>query len=153
MTTPARDTSADEAPRLVDIAVDDPRLPDVYEVLCQLRTELTLEGLRRIYSEGYPQGLRFLAVEHQGRLVAVAGWRFIACTVATRRLYIDDLVTDARARSSGHGRRLIAELQSRGRAAGCTVIDLDSGVHRGYAHRFYFREGLTINSYHLSMRL
>ncbi len=138
---------------IVDIEVDDPRLPEVFEVLSQLRTALTLEDLRVIYAEAHPQGLRYTAVVSGGAIVAVAGWRLVACTVARRRLYIDDLVTNGAVRSAGHGKQLLSELERRARAAGCTVLDLDSGVHRGSAHRFYFREGLTIDSYHLSKRL
>src|SRR4051794_14496226 len=101
------------------------------EVLRHLRPELTLPQLREIYAEGFGQGLRFTVVEDEGRIVAVAGWRLVACTTVGRRLYIDDLVTDPDLRSAGHGRLLLAELEQRARDAGCRVLDLDSGVHRG----------------------
>jgi GNAT superfamily N-acetyltransferase len=123
------------------------------EVLRHLRTELTLPRLREIYAEGFAQGLRFTAVDDGGRLVAVAGWRLVACTTAGRRLYIDDLVTDPALRSSGHGRLLLAELERRARDAGCAVLDLDSGVQRGAAHRFDFRERMTITAYHFTLPL
>lgn len=139
--------------RIIDLEIDDPRLPDALQVLVQLRPSLTLDLWRSIYAEGHPQGLRFTAVEADGTIVAVAGWRLVACTTAGRRLYIDDLVTDHATRSSGHGKLLIAELHDRARAAGCSVLDLDSGVQRGAAHRFYFREGMTIAAYHFSAAL
>ena len=104
---------------IVDIDPDHPRLPEMHEVLRHLRTELTLAQLREIYAEGFPQGLRFTAVDEDGRLVAVAGWRLVACTTAGRRLYIDDLVTDPAVRSAGHGHLLLAELERRAREAGC----------------------------------
>ena len=138
---------------IVDIDPDHPRLPEMLEVLQHLRTDLGLAQLREIYAEGYPQGLRFTAVEDGGRFVAVAGWRLVACTTVGRRLYIDDLVTDPDVRSSGHGKLLLAELERRARDAGCRVLDLDSGVHRGAAHRFYFRERMTISSYHFMLVL
>ncbi len=141
------------SPAIVDISPDHPRLPEMYEVLRHLRTELTLPQLHEIYAEGFPQGLRFTAVDDGGRLVAVAGWRLVACTTAGRRLYIDDLVTDPLARSAGHGHLLIAELERRARETGCSILDLDSGVHRGAAHRFYFRERMTITSYHFMLVL
>jgi hypothetical protein len=43
---------------------------------------------------------------------------------------------------------LLAELARRAAAAGCSVLDLDSGVQRHDAHRFYFREAMHISSYH-----
>jgi hypothetical protein len=33
------------------------------------------------------------------------------------------------------------------------VLDLDSGVQRGDAHRFYMRTGLTITSFHFARRI
>jgi GNAT superfamily N-acetyltransferase len=143
----------DSTAHLIDLEVDDPRLPEAHAVLSQLRIGLTLEQWRRIYMEGYPQGLRFTAVDADGVIVAVAGWRLVACTTAGRRLYIDDLVTDGATRSAGHGHLLVAELEQRARDAGCTVLDLDSGVQRGDAHRFYFRERMTITAYHFTTTL
>jgi GNAT superfamily N-acetyltransferase len=139
--------------RIIDLELDDPRMAEALEVLVQLRPQLTLEQWRRIYAEGHPQGLRFTVVEDEGAIVAVAGWRLVACTTAGRRLYIDDLVTNASTRSRGHGKLLLTELEQRARDAGCTVLDLDSGVQRGAAHRFYFREAMTITAYHFTTPL
>jgi GNAT superfamily N-acetyltransferase len=140
--------------RLVDIEPSDPRLAaDVFPVLHELRTELTPELLTAVYEEGHPQGLRFLAAYDDGRCVGVAGWRVVATTSAIRKLYVDDLVTTAARRSAGVGAALIAELATRAEALGCRVLDLDSGVQRGDAHRFYMREGMTISSFHFLRRI
>ena len=141
--------------RFVDIPPGDPRLlSDVLPVLTELRTKLTGEQLEAVYSEGYPQGLRFTAAyDDQGRCVAVAGWRVIATTVALRKLYVDDLVTDAEHRGTGIGSALLGELRRRAAAAGCRVIDLDSALNRADAHRFYIREGLPITSFHFGRPL
>jgi GNAT superfamily N-acetyltransferase len=85
--------------------------------------------------------------------LAVAGWRVIATTVCGRKLYVDDLVTTASARGRGIGSSLLGELVERARAAGCSVIDLDSGLHRKDAHRFYIREGMPVHSLHFLRRL
>jgi GNAT superfamily N-acetyltransferase len=63
-------------------------------------------------------------------------------------LYVDDLSVDETQRSRGYGAALIAWLMDRARAKGCAQIHLDSGVQREAAHKFYFREGFTINAYH-----
>ena len=139
---------------LVDIEPDDPRaLGDVLPVLLELRPHLTAESFDAIYREAHSQGLRFLAAYVDGRCGAVAGWRLIATTAYGRKLYVDDLVTAADQRSHGLGRALLTELAERARAAGCSVIDLDSGVQRKDAHRFYMREGLTISSFHFTKGL
>lgn len=134
---------------LDDIGPDDERLlADVLPVLRELRTQLTAGQLRDIYRQGHPQGLRFLAAFEDGRCVGVAGWRIFHTTSSIRKLYVDDLVTTEMQRSTGVGRLLLEELGRRAVDAGCTCIDLDSGVQRQDAHRFYFREGFSISSFH-----
>jgi GNAT superfamily N-acetyltransferase len=70
-----------------------------------------------------------------------------------RHLYVEDPVTSSEARSKGLGRQMIRWLRDQARAAGCAYLDLDSGTQGGGAHRFYFRHGVTIASYHFSEKL
>jgi len=138
----------------VDLEPGDARLDeDLLPVLQQLRPHLTPESFAAVYEEGYPQGLRFTAAYVDGRCVGVAGWRIMATTATLRKLYVDDLVTSENERSGGVGRALLSELADRAHAAGCHALDLDSGVHRPDAHRFYMREGLTITSFHFGRSL
>jgi GNAT superfamily N-acetyltransferase len=140
--------------RFVDLAPGDARLTsDAFPVLKELRTSLTAEQFSDVYAEGHPQGLRFTAAYDGERCVAVAGWRLMATTVAGRKLYVDDLVTTEGQRGRGVGSALLSELQRRAREAGCTAIDLDSGTAREDAHRFYFRERMTITSLHFTRAL
>lgn len=140
--------------KLVDIDPNDPRLTsELLPVLQELRPHLTETSLREIYAEGHPQGLRLTAAYLDGRCVGVAGWRILALLVSGRKLYVDDLITSEEARGKGVGKALIAELADRARAAGCPVLDLDSGVHRKAAHRFYLRERMEIDSFHFTLRL
>lgn len=139
---------------IVDLDPGDQRLErDVLPVLRELRPHLTESSFASIYREGYGQGLRFTTVYREGRCIAVAGWRFVASTVAGRKLYVDDLVTTESERSRGAGKLLIDDLRRRARERGCSVVDLDSGVQRQDAHRFYFREGMHISSFHFVRRL
>jgi GNAT superfamily N-acetyltransferase len=139
---------------LVDIDPADERLTtDLLPVLLELRPHLTAESLRATYAEGHSQGLRFLAAYDGGRCVGVAGWRLLTTTHVGRKLYVDDLVTTESSRSTGVGHALLVELGKRALAAGCTVLDLDSGVQRADAHRFYFRERMHITSHHFARRL
>lgn len=134
---------------LVDLEPGDPRLDaDVLPVLRELRPHLTPELFASVYEQGHPQGLRFTAAYLDGRCVGVAGWRVVATTAVPLKLYVDDLVTTEAARSRGVGRELLAALDEKARVAGCGALDLDSGVQRRDAHRFYMREGLTISSFH-----
>ncbi len=84
---------------------------------------------------------------------AVAGYRFIEMLNCGRILYVDDLNTDQRRRSSGFGKLLLNWLKKQATARNCGELHLDSGVQREQAHRFYFREQLTITAYHFRVRL
>jgi GNAT superfamily N-acetyltransferase len=139
---------------LVDLDPGDPRLAaEVLPVLLELRPHLDAESLAAVYAEGHPQGYRFTAAYASGRCVGVAGWRIIATAHAMRKLYVDDLVTAPADRSGGVGNALLSFLEQKARAAGCEVLDLDSGVQRHDAHRFYFRERMHISSHHFTKRL
>ena len=136
---------------IVDVGPNDTRLvDDVFPVLRELRQHLTADSLREVYEHGYGQGLRFIAAYTGPRCVGVAGWRLVWNTSARLKLYVDDLVTAPDARSTGVGSCLLSELHERARRAGCSILDLDSGVQRQDAHRFYFREGMTIRSFHFA---
>lgn len=134
--------------RIADVATDE--LARVLPVLQELRPHVDLDELREIIAEGAPQGLVFTAAWDDGACVGVAGWRILALTHTRRKLYVDDLVVTATRRSTGVGSALLASLEDRARAAGCTVLDLDSGVQRHGAHRFYLREGFDITAHHFS---
>lgn len=135
---------------LVDLEPDDPRWEAALPVLRELRPHLTGELLAQVLDEGGRQGLRFTAVVEHDRCVAVAGWRVVANTSSIRKLYVDDLATAADHRSQGHGAVLLAALNERGRDLGCRLIELDSGVQRHDAHRFYLRERMAISAHHFS---
>lgn len=139
--------------QLVDLEPGDDLLDEAVDVLRELRPHLTAASFAAVYAEGHPQGLRFTVAYDGGRCVGVAGWRIVATAASLRKLYVDDLVTTAAHRSTGVGRALLDALAQRAEAAGCTALDLDSGVQRADAHRFYMREGLTISSFHFARGL
>jgi len=118
------------------------------DVMRQLRSGIAeddyLATVRRMMDAGYRQ----VALEEDGDVRAAAGFRIFEMLYAGRILYVDDLVTDERTRSRGNGRALLDWLKSEARAKDCLELHLDSGVQRASAHRFYFRENLTVNCFH-----
>jgi len=137
--------------RLADLAADDPAAVQAcLAALRALRPHLGSDAevvaqLARQAAGGY----RLLAaVAADEAVLALAGWRLMENTVYGRFLYVDDLVTATSARGGGLGARLIAALAERAEAAGCARLVLDSGVGNSAAHRFYFRERLTIGALH-----
>lgn len=123
-------------------------------VMRQLRPQIPeaayLEIVRRMMqTDGYLQA----AVFEDDTVVAVAGYRFMEMLFSGKSLYVDDLNTDETRRSRGHGRLLMEWLKGEAKERGCDQLQLDSGVQRENTHRFYFREGLTINCYHFRIAL
>jgi GNAT superfamily N-acetyltransferase len=98
-------------------------------------------------------GYQLVALYTEDAARAVAGYRFMEKLHCGRIMYVDDLNTDERYRSKGYGKALMDWLKTEAKAQGCEQLQLDSGVQREGAHRFYFREGLTISSYHFRIKL
>ncbi|WP_030761971.1 GNAT family N-acetyltransferase [Streptomyces sp. NRRL F-2664] len=135
--------------KIIDLEPGDARLTtDLLPVLLELRPHLTEDLFLTVLAEGRGQGLRFTAAYGaDGVCVGAAGWRLVATTSLVRKLYVDDLVTSATARSTGVGRALLTHLEQHARAAGCTALTLDSGTQRTDAHRFYFRERMAVTAF------
>ena len=125
-----------------------------FPVMRQLRTHFTDEQtfvaqVERQRADGY----RMAFVEDEGAVRAVAGYRISESLFAGRFCYVDDLVTDATGRSLGYGGALFDWLVAEARAAGCGKLELDSGVQRFAAHRFYLTKRMSIASHHFSLEL
>jgi GNAT superfamily N-acetyltransferase len=90
-------------------------------------------------------------VEEDGEIRAVAGYRFSESLFAGKFLYVDDLVTRDRDRSRGFGGQLLDWLIDQARRSGCAQLELDSGVQRFDAHRFYLVKRMKIASHHFSI--
>ena len=121
-------------------------------VLRQLRPDLTEASLVAAVARMKGHGFSLIyATDDDGVVRAVAGYRVTEMLRTGTMLEIDDLVTDETGRSRGYGRALFEWLTAEARRLGCSVLELDSGVQRERAHRFYFREGMHILGYHFSL--
>jgi len=88
-----------------------------------------------------------------GEVAGVAVFRILEKTHSGRDLYCDDLITDERRRSRGIGHALVRYMEGVCRERDCDNFSLDSGTHRQQAHKFYFREGMTITSFHFDKKI
>lgn len=133
--------------------VSDEQILATFGVMRQLRSHLIegeyLERVERMRDAGY----RLAAVVDDDRVRCVAGFRIQEFLYCGRHMYVDDLVTDEDSRSEGHGKKMFEWLFEEARKSGCEHFHLDSGVQRAGAHRFYFREGLGISSFHFIKEL
>jgi len=137
----------------VRIAKTDQEIDRCFAVISQLRPHL-LRGafvaqVRRQQAANY----ELVYLLDSDRVLAVAGYGIGESLAWGQYLYVDDLVTDASSRSSGHGQALLDWLQERAGAAGCGQLHLDSGVQRHDAHRFYLRNRMAISSHHFVMTI
>ena len=134
-------------------AETDEQIARCYTVMAELRTHVHAGEFVGLIRQQQDQGYRLAYLEDGGEVVAAAGYRISVNLFMGKNLYVDDLVTAERARSKGHGRALLAELREIARQNGCAHLHLDSGTQRTQAHKFYFREGLTVTSFHFSEKL
>jgi GNAT superfamily N-acetyltransferase len=125
----------------------------VLEVVRVLRDHVPLDELRRRFAAGAPEGYRLVGLRDETGWKAAAGFHVFTNFNNGKILYVDDLVSVADFRSRGFGRLLHDHLKEIARAEGCATIELDSGVQRHDAHRFYLRERYAISSHHFSQRL
>jgi GNAT superfamily N-acetyltransferase len=113
----------------------------------QLRTALPADyesKMKRVFAGG----ARMCVATEGGAVRGVAVYRINENTFEGLHLYVDDLVTDENLRSKGVGHALMQHLQGLARAARCEAYTLDSGTQRQQAHKFYYREGMVVTSFH-----
>jgi GNAT superfamily N-acetyltransferase len=138
---------------LIAAAESDETIARCYAVMVQLRPHLVeaefVPRVKRQQTTGYVLAY----VEDGGEVLAVAGFRLIENLIGTRILYVDDLVTSEARRSKGHGAALLEWLAARARAEGCTHLELDCGVQRFDAHRFYLQNRMVISAHHMALRV
>lgn len=89
-----------------------------------------------------------LVAESEGDLIGFCtAYIDISSVRFGRRCWVEDLAVDPERRSVGVGSALLAAARQWARSAGATHLELDSGLARPDAHRFYEREGGTRQSY------
>ena len=132
----------------IRIAETDADLAATWPVMRQLRPHLDEAQYVALARSMEPEGYRVAALhDGGGRVVAVAGYRFMTMLYAGKLLYLDDLVSDEAERSKGYGRALLDWLKQQARDHGCAELQLISHTKREDAHRFYFREGFGIECF------
>lgn len=118
----------------------------------QLRPALQTDYVARM-REVFGSGADMAVCVRDNKVCGITVYRIVEKTYSGRELYCDDLITDEAVRSSGVGHALIGYMETVAAERGCDTFALDSGTQRQQAHKFYFREGLTIPAFHFSKSL
>ena len=139
----------------VKVAQSDADIARCFAVMHQLRPHLKNEAefIRRCRQQMAEDHFSLIYVEDGGAVAAVAGFRIQNFLHSGKTLYVDDLVTAEDKRSKGFGETLLAWMENHARGQGCQTFSLDSGTQRTDAHKFYFRQGLAITSFHFAKKL
>jgi len=140
-------------PPLIFLAETDAQIDACFLIMVQLRPLIQANAfvaqVRRLAAGGF----LVAGVEVDNTVVAVAGFRITENLIRGRFMYVDDLVVDGAWRSHGYGKTLLDWLIDYATRHHCTCVELDSGVQRFAAHRFYFQQRMVISAHHFSLPL
>lgn len=137
----------------IQFARSDLDIAQCFPVMVQLRPHLDpAEFVSRVQRQ-QQVGYHLVYLEVDAAVQAIAGFRIFETLAHGKVLYIDDLVTDVSAHGNGYGSALIDWLIQYARSQDCASLQLDSGVQRSQAHRFYFGRDMTITAFHFAIQL
>lgn len=133
-----------------ELAITDREIENCFDVIAELRPHLSRNSFLTTVRNMQVDGFKLAFTQKEGEIVVVAGYRIYTNLYMGKHCYVDDLVTLEQHRSKGYGEQMIKWVREQAIAQGCNVLHLDSGTHRGKAHKFYFSQNFTIASYHFS---
>lgn len=136
------------------IIIDPPTAADfdkVYVLLQQLwpEKEMDRDRISQVYCSTLETGQYHYRVARQGQaIVGFISWGIKNNLWAQGRLlHIDDLVVVEKWRNLRVGTMLVDHAHQYARDHECLYLELDSGLYRVDAHRFYERYGFTRRAY------
>jgi len=124
-----------------------------WPVVRELRPHLDQAAFLAACQTQRVEGYRAIGLFAHDACVGFAGYRLQTMLAHGRFLYVDDLVVAESARGSGAGAVMLDWLIEAARREACVSLQLDSGTQRHGAHAFYFRQGMSITSFHFRRAL
>ena len=137
----------------IEIADTLEKVKKCFSIMVQLRTTLTEAEFSKRVKREQEVGYTLVYLQNNQDIVALAGFRLLESLVHGKFLYIDDLITDQGNRSKGFGDFLFSWLIAYAKQNDCQSLQLDSGVQRFEAHRFYIKQRMNIASHHFYLSL
>ena len=137
----------------IKLLVEKQDIQSSFLVMQQLRPHLQKEKYTDTIINLQDAGYQLAALFQDDEIKALAGFRIAQNLFMGRHLYVDDLISEQTQRSLGFGELLIKWLRAFAIKENCNYLHLDSGTHRHEAHKFYFKQGFNIASYHFSEKL
>lgn len=116
----------------------DQELFEAFSVMKQLRTHLNKNEYLELVKEAKEVDMyRMIALYHDEKVVAVAGYKPMITLYYGRFVWVCDLVTDELERSKGYGEKLLTYIHNWAEEHDYKSVALSSGLQRIDAHRFY----------------
>jgi len=112
-------------------------LETVYEVLSQLRIDLSYKEFEDLVYDMRHIEYKMIGVMDGEKLVTYAGVSIGTNFSHKRHLFVHDFVTDKQHRAKGYGKMMLDYLKDYAKVGMCENIVLSSGYAREDAHRFY----------------
>ncbi len=138
----------------ITIAKSDAEILATYDVMKQLRPHVARSEYVPLVRLAQDEiGFQVAAVKLGGEIVGATGFRLCRSLGWGKFLYVDDLVTDEKHRSTGVGKAAFDWLVAHAREHGCAELRLDSAVYRHGAHRFYLRERMDIACFNFRLEV
>ena len=128
-------------------------LDTVYEVVSQLRNELSYKEFEDLIYDMRHMEYKMIGIFEKEKLITYAGVAIQTNLYHKRHLYVFDLVTDEKLRGQGYGKMMLEYLQDYSRVGMCENIVLSSGFAREEAHRFYESNGFIKKSFMFVIKL
>lgn len=122
-------------------------LYEIYEVVKQLRNELSYKAFEDIVYDMRHMEYKMFGILERGELITFAGVAVQTNLYHKRHLYVFDLVTDEKMRFLGYGKMMLSFLEDYAKTAMCENLVLSSGFSREDAHKFYEKNSFKKTSY------
>lgn len=126
-------------------------LPDMlaqHHLISQLNPTMTLAYYEELLQQMLRNGYRMVGAFDDSTCVGLSGFWVSAKLYSGKYLEVDNFVVTESYRSQGVGKLLSDWMLQEAVRLGCATVMLDAYVTNSAAHRFYFREGFHIKSYH-----
>ena len=122
-------------------------LQTVYDVLSQLRVDLSYKEFEDLIYDMRHMEYKMLGIMDKEELIAYAGVAIQTNLYHKRHLYVFDLVTDEKYQGKGYGKMMLDYLIDYAKMGMCENIVLSSGFTREDAHKFYEKNGFEKKSF------
>lgn len=120
---------------------------EVYEVLKQLRSELSYKEFEDLVYDMRHMEYTMFGLFEKGELITYAGAAIVTNLCHKRHLYVFDLVTDEKQRFLGYAKLMLAFLEDYAKTAMCSRLVLSSGFSAEDARKFYEKNSFTKTAY------